>query len=557
MADQEGSLRITIDVNTSTLRALGDEQQRIKTAFKDMVPTPEAVEAYQSSVKELSGRMKELTNTHGGFQREVRAARVEARMFRFAVTELIAGIDGLANAYGGLTGAGDAAQKSIKEYAGAVKDALGAGIGLKFGLDAIGMPGAGALAVMAAGMVFLGDMTKKARQEMELLAQQAAKPMTAAIPGMSYSDLKKDQEDAQRKLEQAQSALAQVDRIYARTGAQSGAEILMGVNKELAQDVQNKQAVLNVLGARMKALTEEPAAMLAEIDKEYKLGEMSKEKYANQLKVLAAMPETLRQSNLEAEIKGKLADLEEKRAKQGEKDAADYEKWMDKRLKALLKFGTVEEDYAATGKTGVPRAESELNPMKPGEVAGVSVSPLRLPSKEELQTGKEELQKWTPAVSALQYAFSGVGDAIKASLVDRIGQAHSLFQIFIMGALEGLEQYLVKLLEVKAIGALLNIFSPGLGTTFETTQGFASGGIIPEPVYGVGMISGRGYSFGESGSERVSPMYGSPDRGGYSPGGGEQHVYHHLSGETAIKDGHIMIAWKQDRLIDRKLGGNV
>src|SRR5262249_56741420 len=34
---------------------------------------------------------------------------------------------------------------------------------------------------------------------------------------------------------------------------------------------------------------------------------------------------------------------------------------------------------------------------------------------------------------------------------------------------------------------------------------YAKGGIIPEPVLGVGLRSGRGYGFGESGPEMVSP----------------------------------------------------
>jgi len=57
---------------------------------------------------------------------------------------------------------------------------------------------------------------------------------------------------------------------------------------------------------------------------------------------------------------------------------------------------------------------------------------------------------------------------------------------------------------------LLSLFMPGdlMGKVFGgfgKFMGFAGGGIIPEPVVGVGVQSGRGYTFAEQGPERVIP----------------------------------------------------
>lgn len=64
-------------------------------------------------------------------------------------------------------------------------------------------------------------------------------------------------------------------------------------------------------------------------------------------------------------------------------------------------------------------------------------------------------------------------------------------------------------LAVKAatFGILSSIFLPFSGAVggFKKFMGFAQGGIIPEPVVGVGMQTGRGYTFAEQGPERVMP----------------------------------------------------
>ncbi len=44
--------------------------------------------------------------------------------------------------------------------------------------------------------------------------------------------------------------------------------------------------------------------------------------------------------------------------------------------------------------------------------------------------------------------------------------------------------------------------------------GFAKGGVINEPIFGRGLLSGRGYSFGERGPERITPISGTGGAGG-------------------------------------------
>lgn len=60
-------------------------------------------------------------------------------------------------------------------------------------------------------------------------------------------------------------------------------------------------------------------------------------------------------------------------------------------------------------------------------------------------------------------------------------------------------------------------------------QWYAQGGIIPEPVIGVGLRSGRGYGFGEAGPEAVVPLRGS------AAGPGEITVIVELDGRTIAR----------------------
>jgi hypothetical protein len=61
----------------------------------------------------------------------------------------------------------------------------------------------------------------------------------------------------------------------------------------------------------------------------------------------------------------------------------------------------------------------------------------------------------------------------------------------------------------------------GLARAWGGTQGYAAGGIVSEPVIGMGLRSGTAYSFAERGPELVSPLAGP---GVYTPGGGGRTV---------------------------------
>lgn len=79
------------------------------------------------------------------------------------------------------------------------------------------------------------------------------------------------------------------------------------------------------------------------------------------------------------------------------------------------------------------------------------------------------------------------------------------------------------IIELKVIKPIMDsIFkTPGGGSIWgaitggiQKAFGYAQGGIIPEPVVGVGLKSGAGYTFGERGPELVAPMGGGNAQGG-------------------------------------------
>ncbi len=80
--------------------------------------------------------------------------------------------------------------------------------------------------------------------------------------------------------------------------------------------------------------------------------------------------------------------------------------------------------------------------------------------------------------------------------------------------------------------------------SYKPAQGYASGGIISEPIFGMGLRTGRGYSFGESGPEAVTPLAGSRG-GGLSISGPLVSI-----GSIEVRD-----SADEDRLVDKIAAG--
>lgn len=63
-------------------------------------------------------------------------------------------------------------------------------------------------------------------------------------------------------------------------------------------------------------------------------------------------------------------------------------------------------------------------------------------------------------------------------------------------------------------GSASGVGAGGVGGFFKQIFGFAQGGTISEPVFGVGMRSGAGYTIAERGPETITPGFGGPRGGG-------------------------------------------
>jgi len=95
---------------------------------------------------------------------------------------------------------------------------------------------------------------------------------------------------------------------------------------------------------------------------------------------------------------------------------------------------------------------------------------------------------------------------------------------------------------------------PGLGTfshIFSALTGgmFATGGIISEPIFGVGMTTGKNYLMGEAGPERVQPLT--------SFGGKVEPIVIQIQGESTIRGRDVRIAFQTEKIIYQARGGSL
>ncbi len=122
-------------------------------------------------------------------------------------------------------------------------------------------------------------------------------------------------------------------------------------------------------------------------------------------------------------------------------------------------------------------------------------------TKEEM---KGDLKELVVLTGPLTSGINSVGAAISTQIVDKLGQANSVLQIFI----QGLATAAASLAANLATTALIAVIGSAVGlgpfaAIFGKLMHFDQGGLIPEPVAGIGLRSGRPYSFAERGPEYV------------------------------------------------------
>lgn len=156
-------------------------------------------------------------------------------------------------------------------------------------------------------------------------------------------------------------------------------------------------------------------------------------------------------------------------------------------------------------------------------------------------------------VDILSAGFQRLGDTIASEFVDKIIGATSLFQQFIGEVIAGIIRIAEQIATSAIISGLLSLI-PGVGTfgslfSKMSPIPFAGGGVIPEPVTGIGMRSGRSYTFAENMPERVSPLT--------SFGQSSQPMMIKIEGNFRSSGRDLISTFKLARIIDRKAGGNV
>ena len=504
----DDEIRIRVDVETATLGQLRDALKGVRTEMNtasrsDIPELRREANSYAQQIKTLSGTHSELAQT-------IRSSRQEARLFRFAITELIAGVDGMVNAFTGLTGASDTAQKAVRDYAGAVKDAVGAGIGLKFGLDAINVPGAGPIALAAAGFTFLGDIIKNMRLEMEAAAKASTSLLGKMIPGMNWQDLEAQREAAQARLSVAQGGVTSLEALRKKQGdivflATGGP----GRLKAAHQEVLNAQAALNLITEAEKAITDDPRAAVNYIEDQYKAGAMDEPEYVRELQLVASWASAKAQTRLEQDIQNRIKDLSDKRNK-------ERDQYNAARLKYFEKYSAdqIAADYQSPGAM-----KPTPNLPQMGVPSG-SLAPIQTYTDTQIAAAKA-------FANGLNAAFTGVGQSITQNLLKPLSDAHSLAQIFIRDLLQGLAQALERLLIMEAIKGALSLVPGGAGAFATIFSSAGGGGLAP----------------------RTASLFGGGGGGG--GGGAVEHTI------RVVQSGRDMVGTiKLNRVIDRKLGGN-
>lgn len=134
---------------------------------------------------------------------------------------------------------------------------------------------------------------------------------------------------------------------------------------------------------------------------------------------------------------------------------------------------------------------------------------------------KGDLKELTTLTGPLIGGFNAVGESISSQVIGKLHEANSIGQTFVKGMLSSIFSLATS---VGAVGLMAGIGSliPGIGTfsgIFKSLMHFDSGGMISEPVVGMGLRSGRGYTFAERGPEYVvNPNNMNPSNRGMAGG---------------------------------------
>ena len=117
------------------------------------------------------------------------------------------------------------------------------------------------------------------------------------------------------------------------------------------------------------------------------------------------------------------------------------------------------------------------------------------------------------AEAGIQNMANVLRKSMSGAWEDIFGEANSLFEQLLQSVFVGMTSILGQIASQYAVGGLFSLLSfiPGFGGLSAIAGklmggGMAGGGVIREPVLGMGLRSGRSYALGERGPERVTPL---------------------------------------------------
>lgn len=518
------NLKIRVDVNNATLKEMGAALREVRTemqgAAQSELPKLNAEsQAIQTRIKELSGRF-------GSFGASVKDARAETRVFRFAVLEMVHGLDGIGTAFGVLSGGSASLKSSIKEVTGGLQEALGAGIGLKFGIQALGSTFAafaGPIGLAVGALVLITSIMGKSKEANEASQEALDKSTTKYIELAHALKLVNDAEylnnlQAEISINKAKEATIEAELHQRSIG--NFFDYMIGKNTQ-------KETLSRLEAA--KAATLESTKTYE--DSKKKVEKAGEDELTKQYEFM-----TKGMAGDEAVTKFKEEQLKEQEA--------NYKRFLEDQqhdYDVAAEFTTEDRKLAAENYKRFLADQKQDFEASEGTTGRVL-------------TVEERIGKWSVGLNVLQQGFSALESGIGQGLASAFGQATSLFQMFVQGVIQGLAQIAAQIAESALISLLLSFLGLGsFGSFFSSLTGglfesHARGGVVNEPIAGVG-ASGKLYSFGEQGPERISPLTS------YASQAASNHV--HVTGESRIAGRDILISWKESRNIDRKSGGNL
>jgi len=491
-------VKIRVEIDKQTLGQTQAQIKDLRVRLKEMIPGSSEFVATNAQLQVMTSELRKVTQGGFSFREEVRGMRQEARMFRFALMELMQGAEGVAISIGAIAGVSKQTQEELKGISKELTTALNAGLGLSFAMSMLGDGAkklAGPVGILVGGITMLGMVFADAEEKARKFNETRLKVSETLL-------------DLQYKTGQL---LAGTYRIAIIDQLNSFAQALKVVGKDI--DYYNAQAL-----GYWTTLSK-----LQEFDK-------------------------------------KIADDKLKTEKEKKKLHDDELAYWDKLLQYQVKYQTIGAGEAKPGVTTVPTKGRV--PMVP---------PLQGPDYVRAQQTLMAVvpKNYAFELEAVSSAFQNIGTMIQVNFIEKMIQSTNVFEQFTGAVLAGLEQFAAKMASMAAISGIMSLLFPGMGSfsaIFSKLTGFAGGGVIPEPVFGVGK-SGRAYTFAEYGPERIMPISqvnnymtrndytNVPERISPVLSGGNSDISIRVA-DTRIKNGDIYLSWSVARTNYRKRGGN-